>query len=428
MKPRNRGQILVLFTISLVVLIGMAALGVDVGYMYSVRHDLQRCADAGALAGASYFKETGYWSSVAGDPQMAIAEARARAFATSDNVITSPLNDNEVIVSFPENFRIRVDTQRTVDLFFSRIFLGPTKLINAYAVAEAFPVTANVECIVPWGIPLPWEDDNENGAWDPGEGVNWPPPDDDCGTLASTMWSYTTHDNVGTQSDRDQQLCQGSLQKLKIGEPSEQLVPGNFFGLNLAPLVESCPGYGGDIDNGAAFYSYMIKHSCDCNMKVSLEDDFPVETKPGNMVNKTLNPVAPTPYWHPDNYIPHKPDADSLMNLDPTARWDPFTNKPVSDDPDYADIWNSPRVIRLPVYYPDPTYKNGEYTPTQGRSTFKPVRFVGFFVEDIQRRVSGPSETNSIVGRFMTVGGPGMSGGPDPGDTGPHDLNIRLVE
>jgi uncharacterized membrane protein len=55
MKQRNRGQILVLFVLALVVLIGMAALGVDVGYMYSVRHDLQRCADAGALAGASRF-------------------------------------------------------------------------------------------------------------------------------------------------------------------------------------------------------------------------------------------------------------------------------------------------------------------------------------------------------------------------------------
>jgi hypothetical protein len=114
--------------------------------------------------------------------------------------------------------------------------------------------------------------------------------------------------------------------------------------------------------------------------------------------------------------------------LDPTARWDYLQNKPVSDDPAYADIWQSPRVIRIPVYYPDPNYKNGEYTPDPGRSTFMPMRFVGFFVEDIQRRVNGNSETNSIVGRYMTVGGPGTGGGPDPGDTGPHDMNIRLVE
>src|SRR3989337_1707580 len=108
MKRRNRGQILVLFTLCLVVLIGLAALGVDVGYMYSVRHELQLCADTGALAGASYFKETGYWSSDPTDPQMVLAEARARTFATSDTVITSPLDNTEVFVSFPANMRIRV--------------------------------------------------------------------------------------------------------------------------------------------------------------------------------------------------------------------------------------------------------------------------------------------------------------------------------
>ena len=66
MRRMKKGQVLVLFVMGLVVLIGMAALGIDVGYMYSVRHDLQRCADAGALAGASRFingpGETGTWA------------------------------------------------------------------------------------------------------------------------------------------------------------------------------------------------------------------------------------------------------------------------------------------------------------------------------------------------------------------------------
>ncbi|MBF8260002.1 MAG: hypothetical protein HW377_2376, partial [Actinobacteria bacterium] len=46
---------LVLFLAALAALIGFAAVGVDVGYMYTVRHELQRCTDAGALAGASAF-------------------------------------------------------------------------------------------------------------------------------------------------------------------------------------------------------------------------------------------------------------------------------------------------------------------------------------------------------------------------------------
>jgi hypothetical protein len=427
MKPRNRGQVLVLFVLALVVLIGLAALGVDVAYWYSVRHELQRSADTGALAGASYFKETGKWSPDPNDSDMVLAAARARTFASRDNVIMSTLDNTEIFVSFPENLKIRVGTERTVPLFFSRLFLGPTKTIRAYAVAEAFPVTSNVECIVPWAVPVPWNDLDGDGAWDPGEMVRWPPREEDCGSAPPTDWSYAAHDVVGDRSIRDQYLCQGSLQMMKIGEPSEQLVPGNFFGLNLADLVESCPGYGGEIDNGAAFYSYMIKHSCDCNMKVSIEDEFPVETKPGNMVNKTLNPVAPTPYWQPDNYIPHRPDDDSLMNMDPGAYWDPIANMPVSPLYPGNDWYKSPRVIRLPLYYPDPSYNGGENTPDAGRSTFEPLRFVGFWIQDIQRHVDGPSETNTIVGRFITVGGPGM-GGEGVGPEGSHDLNIRLVE
>ena len=49
----NRGQILVLVAISLVVLLGFAALAIDVGYFYHTKNQLQGAADAAALAGAA---------------------------------------------------------------------------------------------------------------------------------------------------------------------------------------------------------------------------------------------------------------------------------------------------------------------------------------------------------------------------------------
>ena len=55
MKKSDRGQVLVLVALAIFVLLGLAALGIDVGYMYSVRHELQRTADAGALAGVVPF-------------------------------------------------------------------------------------------------------------------------------------------------------------------------------------------------------------------------------------------------------------------------------------------------------------------------------------------------------------------------------------
>src|SRR4030066_2397631 len=232
MKRRNRGQILVLFTVSLVVLIGMAALGVDVGYMYSVRHDLQRCADAGALAGASRFinapGETGTWADAA---VQAEATARAIEYASKDNVIQTPLmtqpGDN-IIVTFPGQDNVMVQTERTVPLFFARLFLGPTKRITAYAVAEAATVSTTTTCLAPFGIPLPWEEHGtdpykfEQGSdivtnladYINPDGRSKPEtdPSHPCYNQPDvTVWSYPTHDNVGVRAFRDSRLCAGSL-------------------------------------------------------------------------------------------------------------------------------------------------------------------------------------------------------------------------
>jgi len=120
----NRGQVLVLVALAIFVLLGFAALGIDVGFMYSVRHELQRSADAGALAGASKWTESASpWTSSFSDPVMIEARDRARYFASRDKVVTTPLDNTldeaEIIVRFPSEYRIRVTTQRTVPLFFA---------------------------------------------------------------------------------------------------------------------------------------------------------------------------------------------------------------------------------------------------------------------------------------------------------------------
>jgi len=424
----NRGQVMILVALAIFALLGLAALGIDVGYMYSVRHELQRCADAGALAGASAFKETGRDSTDA--TTQALAEARARDYAKRDLVARSQLTDGEVAVSFPTGtnlMRIRVDVQRTAPLFFARVLGRASAAIPAFAVAEAFPVSQRVECVVPWGIPAPWTNTTADNSYNPGDTVHWPPREGECDGMAVTSWNYTTHDN-GVRSVRDQYLCQGSLQTLKIGDPHDPLLqnPGNFFGLDLSSLVERCPE-GVNINSGASFYSYLIKNSCKCEMGINVGDTVPLDTEPGNMVNKTIDPVAPDKYWRPDRYIPHNPDDDSLMNLDPTARWDPSTNMPATDCTAFQGInWGkSPRVVRIPLYHPDASYNGGLNTPGPGKSDFKPLGFIGFWIQDVQYF---PPNSGTIVGRFVTVEGYGAGEGGDPGETGTPVLNIRLVE
>ena len=50
----ERGAVIIIFAISLFVLIGFAALAIDIGYLHTTRSELQNVADAAALAGARY--------------------------------------------------------------------------------------------------------------------------------------------------------------------------------------------------------------------------------------------------------------------------------------------------------------------------------------------------------------------------------------
>jgi Flp pilus assembly protein TadG len=450
MKRGNRGQVLVFVALAIFVLLGFAALGIDVGSMYSVRHELQRSADAGALAGASAIRQSGKDCNdttnipdFEGRTTKQEAELRAIDFATRDDVATSRLNTvagDIVTATCPDPvtnnpMRVRVDVQRTAPLFFARVLGRDTAAIPAFAVAEAFPVTSNLKCVVPWGIPAPWTNTAEpttDNSYNPGDRVNWPIDENNCINKDITSWDLVNHMAGTPLSDIDQYLCNGSLQKLKIGDPQSSSISGNFFGIDFSSFVipdaDDCPA---DIVNGGAnFYKFMIEHPCACELNIDLNAPLPpVPTEPGMMVGPTLKATAPDSYFKGGGGdIPGNADTDSLMNQDPTGYWDTSTNRPNSLNDAYKDDnWaSSPRVIRIPVYNPDSTYNGGLNTPPGGSNPFQPLGFIGFWVTDVVYTTDPDTnkEIGTIVGRFVTVEGSG--GGPE--DSEGTVLDIRLVE
>src|SRR5262245_9881679 len=72
LRGSQSGQVIVMFAICLVIVLGMAALVVDVGYAYYVKRQLQASADAAALAGAQSL------------PDPATASATAFAYGGGD--------------------------------------------------------------------------------------------------------------------------------------------------------------------------------------------------------------------------------------------------------------------------------------------------------------------------------------------------------
>jgi Flp pilus assembly protein TadG len=178
----EKGQTIILVAISIVSLLAMAALAIDVVTLYVARSEIQRAADAVALAGAKAIADSGITtlnsSDLASDtPQI---ETLARSMATS--AITAALPLNLVAGSAPSlatgspsfNFSINPTTytpinswqvtvtlqQTSLPTFFARIFARAGASTQATATAEAYnpgniippaqftPVAPR--CVKPW--------------------------------------------------------------------------------------------------------------------------------------------------------------------------------------------------------------------------------------------------------------------------------------
>ena len=143
----EHGQTIILVAVAMVGLLGMAALAIDVVTLYVARSEMQRAADAAALAGAKAFVDSG----VTSDPTNLTRQGTAQLMA--QQVITSLLPLNSVSGAPPVqapgspafdftrvgNPQVTVTLQRTdLPTFFARIWGSRLSTVSATAVAEAY--------------------------------------------------------------------------------------------------------------------------------------------------------------------------------------------------------------------------------------------------------------------------------------------------
>ena len=93
-RSGERGQTIILVAVALVSLLGMAALAIDVVTLYVARSEMQRAADAAALAGAKAFVDSGVTSLATTDPNYATVQGLAQTMATT--VINSIVPQNRI--------------------------------------------------------------------------------------------------------------------------------------------------------------------------------------------------------------------------------------------------------------------------------------------------------------------------------------------
>jgi hypothetical protein len=132
---KQRGSALVMTTLFSLVLMGFAALAVDVGRSVATRTRLQRVADAAALAGCKDLPNG-----------QANATAAALDFAGRNGVALTAGD-----VSFPSASSVRVALSRPVSTLFARVMGIQQLTVPAAATAAALSATST-QGLRPWGI------------------------------------------------------------------------------------------------------------------------------------------------------------------------------------------------------------------------------------------------------------------------------------
>lgn len=174
-RSTEQGATIIVVTICLAALVGMAALAIDVASLYVARGEAQRAANAAALAGARMFVASGLTSLAGvtsppvtqadvcqnGDGTTPAAANLQAAAAASNNLISGQAAIVQSITcdfTNPGNPRITVKIQSgTLPTFFAKIWGGAASTATATATAEAYnasgsstPIAVTVK---PWLLP-----------------------------------------------------------------------------------------------------------------------------------------------------------------------------------------------------------------------------------------------------------------------------------
>ena len=133
----DEGQALVLVGVALVVLMLMAGLGVDVGYLRYQKQQMQKAADAGAIAGASVLIYSGAAAQVITAAQN---DTSANGFTNGVNGVTVTVNNPPQTAGDPflgQAGYVEVIVAQTRPTFFMRVGGFDTVNVRGRAVASA---------------------------------------------------------------------------------------------------------------------------------------------------------------------------------------------------------------------------------------------------------------------------------------------------
>jgi Putative Flp pilus-assembly TadE/G-like len=147
-KYGPRAQIMVFLALAMVGVVGIAALGIDVFYIYWNKNRLQSGTDAAALAGATYLSGVTF----AGKNGLCVystnAQNAACSYALNDGVLLSELTS---LVANTNNQSMTVSATRQVSAMFARVVGIQNFTVSATSVAVLYGL-ASASNVAPIGL------------------------------------------------------------------------------------------------------------------------------------------------------------------------------------------------------------------------------------------------------------------------------------
>jgi Flp pilus assembly protein TadG len=142
------GQIMVIFALVAVGLVGIAALGIDVFYIYWNKNRLQSGTDAAALAGATYFSGVTFTGKNGSCLYATDAQNAACSYALNNGILLSELTS---VVANAGAQSMTVSATRTMSALFARVVGIQNFTVRATSVA-VLQGLASASNIAPVGL------------------------------------------------------------------------------------------------------------------------------------------------------------------------------------------------------------------------------------------------------------------------------------
>ena len=377
----SRGSVLVLSVAALTVLVGSAALAVDLGMLVTARTQSQRAADAGALAGAM----------ILADPTGLESEARqeAREFANKHDImgINAQVTDADVDVIM-DSSKVRVRVRHSVPTVFARIFGADSVDVATVAAARAAPA-GGASCPLPLMILDRWQDLDDDGVYDPDDGEFYTRCD---GNGSCTGYRLDGHgETIEIKSQPSNGNGNGNGNGNNGGGGSDDGGGGSGADQTCVPNASSgwfCwirPEDG----NGSAATMRDIIDGCETH-QLDVEIDGPVFAATGNM-QSVLEDLADFIDAHDSDHV-----------------WD-SQRECVADGPNGPCVEESERIRAVPLI--DPTTVDGNGFGSNGTTANMAAVFMDKVAASVdQDHRGGPKGQWNFYGRLLEDAPPGATG------------------